>query len=247
MFVNFSMCSSSTICMYYPIDICFIHHLLYIYIHIIWFIYILSFKIYFQHTKSIRLHQSLHRYEFPELRFLQKRPNFTQFYTFPGRGHSRKACRTPKKESKPLAITKKCFLLQQPRTKLLIDSFFSNSTSLCSKNESLNSVKWLYIIRFHQITWHDFFFVKFIIKFIIKNFFQFSQIAWQDQIPSNVFTFFFFRLRIDWFFANSEAYCICSVMSSASNLNRRSRELGLFCHVPLKRNQQYRELRCRSL
>jgi len=33
------------------------------------------------------------------------------------------------------------------------------------------------------------------------------------------------------------AYCISSVISSFSNLNRRSSSLGLFCHVPLKRDQ----------
>jgi len=33
------------------------------------------------------------------------------------------------------------------------------------------------------------------------------------------------------------AYCIWSVISSFSNLNRRSSSLGLFCHVPLKRDQ----------
>ena len=33
------------------------------------------------------------------------------------------------------------------------------------------------------------------------------------------------------------AYCIWSVISSISNLNRESNSLGLFCHVPLKRDQ----------
>jgi len=33
------------------------------------------------------------------------------------------------------------------------------------------------------------------------------------------------------------AWCISSVLSSFSNLNRSSSSLGLFCHVPLKRNQ----------
>jgi len=32
------------------------------------------------------------------------------------------------------------------------------------------------------------------------------------------------------------AYCICSVISSFSNLKRSSSSLGLFCHVPLKRD-----------
>ena len=32
------------------------------------------------------------------------------------------------------------------------------------------------------------------------------------------------------------AYCIWSVISSVSNLNRWSRSLGLFCHVPVKRD-----------
>ena len=35
----------------------------------------------------------------------------------------------------------------------------------------------------------------------------------------------------------STAYCMWSVISSFSNLNRRSSSLGLFCHVPLKRDQ----------
>jgi len=34
------------------------------------------------------------------------------------------------------------------------------------------------------------------------------------------------------------AYCIWSVISSFSNLNRRSSSLGLFCHVPLKRDRR---------
>ena len=36
--------------------------------------------------------------------------------------------------------------------------------------------------------------------------------------------------------SRSTACCIWSVISSISNLNRLSRSLGLFCHVPLKRN-----------
>jgi len=41
------------------------------------------------------------------------------------------------------------------------------------------------------------------------------------------------------------AYCIWSVISSFSNFNRESSSLGLFCHVPLKRDQRDSEWRLR--
>ena len=42
------------------------------------------------------------------------------------------------------------------------------------------------------------------------------------------------------------AYCIWSVISPFSNLNRGSSSLGFFCHVPLKRDQQDWDQRLRS-
>ena len=43
--------------------------------------------------------------------------------------------------------------------------------------------------------------------------------------------------EIQWFTILCTAYCIWSVISSMSNVNRDSSSLGLFCHGPLKRDQ----------
>ena len=71
---------------------------------------------------------------------------------------------------------------------------------------------------------------------------------WSVERERYVWTFVYVRDRIDIRMCNvgglpprgvsnlrDTAYCIWSVISSFSNLNRWSSSLGLFCHVPLKK------------
>jgi len=83
-------------------QIWYIYHtpsVLYIYIYHLIYIFII-----FKHTYSTYTIQYVyinHSMNFELWDFFRSEPNLTEFYKFPGRGQSRKACRTPKKESKP--------------------------------------------------------------------------------------------------------------------------------------------------
>ena len=44
-------------------------------------------------------------------------------------------------------------------------------------------------------------------------------------------------IKVIFFLRGGTAYCIWSIISSISSLNRWSSSQGLFCHVPLKRDQ----------